>query len=145
MVKTGAPITSNPEYQRVLAENRMLKQTLEEVKQEMAALRGQIKQMAKVEQPKTTVVEENIPSSQKPIEAMLQQIMQQMQGMQNFQKQLYDDFKTLKEQVDELATNQKHLNRKRAAGSPNAPTLRKAKNGVVSDSTDAEGVTGHGH
>lgn len=123
----------------------MLKQTQEEVEQEMAALRGQIKQTAKVEQPKTTVAEENIPSSQNPIEAMLQQMMQKMQGMQNFQKQLYDDLKKLKEQVDELATNQKQLNRKRAAGSPNAPTLRKAKNGVVSDSTDVESVTGHGH
>lgn len=143
-VKPEAPITSHPEYQRVLAENRMLKRTLEEIKHEIAALRGQIKETAKIEQPKINDVVEHMQPAQNPIEAMLQQMMQQILGMQNFQKQLLTDFQNLKEQVDELASNQKLLNRKRTAGSPNAPTLRKTKNGAVPNSTGTNSVTGHG-
>ena len=71
------------------------------------------------------------------------QLVQQMQGLQNFQHQLYAELQSHKAYVNEQMNTQQ-ISRKRARSDPDAHMASKIKNGVASDSTDVESVINHG-
>ncbi|KAL1476848.1 hypothetical protein MTO96_036190 [Rhipicephalus appendiculatus] len=141
-VHTTAPITSNPEYQKIVTENKQLKQSLGELKLEIAALKSQLAATAVQAKPTHAtppVRTEDAPSTEKTLQVLVQQI----QSIQNFQQQLYADLQGLKGYVEETLARQRPL-RKRANSNLSAPSASKAKNGVISDSTEVESVINNG-
>lgn len=145
MAQKGAPITANPEYQRIVSENRQLKKTVEELKIEMATLKAQF-QNTKIGQAKPAQGDK--PAAQQTtisnIERMMNQVVEQIQALQTFQQQLFAEVQNHKVYVDEQISKLQQTSRKRASSNPGTPTARKVKNGAVSDSTDTEIVANHG-
>lgn len=143
MVSTTAPITSNPEYQKIVCENKQLKLSLEELRLEITTLKSQLTTKAVQVKPTHASQQQEHTKATPSMDKTLQLLVQQMQSIQNFQQQLYADLQGLKGYVEETLARQRPL-RKRANSNPNAPSARKAKNCTISDSTDVESVINNG-
>lgn len=129
VVTPAVPITDNPEYQKIIAENKLLRESLQEIKRELASLKQQHSATSQSTAKAGTATTSPAPASkaQTPIENVLAQISQQMQSMQNFQQQLYAEFQNLKSYVDESISSFKQTVRKRTSGSPGAPSSRRPR------------------
>lgn len=135
VVSPTAPVTENPAYQKIINENKLLRESLAEIKRELASLKAS----SCTEPNKTAHTKEagspvKVITTPNTMEGTLQQVVQQLQTMQNFQQQMYAELQSLKTYVDESVASVRTAVRKRASTSPGAQSSRRPKPIPSSDS-----------